>query len=102
MKKSTAKDAKDAKDAKERTKVLAFLASLAVSISVVLASTPVLAQVTEADLERGPTSELYIRKRPPAPAATLTYEFEPAAGGDPGGELVMQWENTLLLIPIEA
>jgi hypothetical protein len=40
--------------------------------------------------------------RNPAPVTTLTYEFEPAAGGDPGGELVMEWENNALLIPIEA
>jgi hypothetical protein len=40
--------------------------------------------------------------RTPALVETLTYQFEPAAGGDPGGELVLEWENTLLLIPIEA
>ena len=40
--------------------------------------------------------------RTPSLVETLSWEFEPAAGGDPGGELVLQWENTLLLIPIEA
>ncbi len=32
----------------------------------------------------------------------LTYEFEEAAGGEPGGELLLEWANTLLRIPIEA
>lgn len=31
----------------------------------------------------------------------LRYEWEPAAGGDPGGELLLEWESTLLAIPIE-
>lgn len=31
----------------------------------------------------------------------LRYEWEPAAGGDPGGELLLEWEHTLLAIPIE-
>lgn len=38
----------------------------------------------------------------PTMVETLTYEFEEAAGGEPGGELLLQWENTLLRIPIEA
>jgi hypothetical protein len=33
---------------------------------------------------------------------TLTYEFEEAAGGEPGGEILLEWANTLLRIPIEA
>jgi hypothetical protein len=32
----------------------------------------------------------------------LTYEWEEAAGGEPGGEILLEWENTLLRIPIEA
>jgi hypothetical protein len=31
----------------------------------------------------------------------LRYVWEPAAGGDPGGELLLEWENTALAIPIE-
>ncbi|MEQ1857858.1 MAG: DUF2911 domain-containing protein [Longimicrobiales bacterium] len=31
----------------------------------------------------------------------LTYEFEEAAGGEPGGEILLEWANTLLRIPIE-
>ena len=38
----------------------------------------------------------------PTPVETLTYEFEEAAGGEPGGELLMQWATTLIRIPIEA
>ena len=38
----------------------------------------------------------------PSPAETLTYEFEEAAGGEPGGELLMEWATTLIRIPIEA
>ena len=32
----------------------------------------------------------------------LTYEWEDAAGGDPGGELLLEWENTQLRIPMES
>jgi hypothetical protein len=32
----------------------------------------------------------------------LRFEWEEAPGGDPGGELLLEWENTLLRIPIEA
>jgi hypothetical protein len=38
----------------------------------------------------------------PAMVETLNYEWEDAAGGDPGGELLLEWERTLLRIPIEA
>jgi hypothetical protein len=38
----------------------------------------------------------------PAPVETLTYEFEEAAGGEPGGELLMEWATILIRIPIEA
>jgi hypothetical protein len=38
----------------------------------------------------------------PEMVETLTYEFEEAAGGEPGGELLMEWERTLIRIPIEA
>jgi hypothetical protein len=38
----------------------------------------------------------------PTMVEQLTYEFEEAAGGEPGGELLLQWANTLLRIPIEA
>jgi hypothetical protein len=38
----------------------------------------------------------------PSPVETLTYEFEEAAGGEPGGELLMEWATTLIRIPIEA
>ncbi len=38
----------------------------------------------------------------PTPVETLTYEFEEAAGGEPGGELLLQWATTLIRIPIEA
>jgi len=31
----------------------------------------------------------------------LRYVWEPAAGGDPGGELLLEWANTALAIPIE-
>ena len=41
-------------------------------------------------------------ERTPAPVEQLTYEWEEAPGGDPGGELILEWENTLLRIPIEA
>jgi hypothetical protein len=41
-------------------------------------------------------------QRTPAPVEQLRFEWEEAAGGDPGGELLMEWENTLLRIPIEA
>jgi hypothetical protein len=37
----------------------------------------------------------------PTTAEQLQYEWEPAAGGDPGGELLLEWENTVLAIPIE-
>jgi hypothetical protein len=38
----------------------------------------------------------------PEMVETLTYEFEEAAGGEPGGELLMEWDRTLIRIPIEA
>ena len=38
----------------------------------------------------------------PTTVEQLQYVWEPAAGGDPGGELVLEWENTALAIPIEA
>jgi len=41
-------------------------------------------------------------QRTPAPVEQLRYEWEDAAGGDPGGELILEWENTLVRIPIEA
>lgn len=41
-------------------------------------------------------------QRTPEPVERLTYEWEEAAGGDPGGELILEWENTLLRIPVEA
>lgn len=31
----------------------------------------------------------------------LTYEFEEAAGGEPGGEILLEWASTMLRIPIE-
>lgn len=37
----------------------------------------------------------------PEPVEQLRYEWEPAAGGDPGGELFLEWEDTVLAIPIE-
>ena len=37
----------------------------------------------------------------PTTVEQLRYEWEPAAGGDPGGELLLEWENTVLAIPIE-
>jgi len=37
----------------------------------------------------------------PEMAETLSYEWEPAPGGDPGGELILHWANTVLAIPIE-
>jgi hypothetical protein len=41
-------------------------------------------------------------QRTPAMVEQLRYEWEEAAGGDPGGELILEWENILLRIPIEA
>jgi hypothetical protein len=41
-------------------------------------------------------------QRTPQLVEELRYEWEDAAGGDPGGELILEWENTLLRIPIEA
>jgi hypothetical protein len=38
----------------------------------------------------------------PAPVETLTYEYEPAAGGDPGGDLMLQWDTILIQILVEA
>ena len=38
----------------------------------------------------------------PTPVETLRYEFEEAAGGEPGGELLMMWASTVVAIPIEA
>ena len=38
----------------------------------------------------------------PEMVETLTYTWEEAAGGDPGGELILQWERTVLLIPMES
>ena len=38
----------------------------------------------------------------PEMVETLTYEFEEAAGGEPGGELLLEWDRTLIRIPIEA
>jgi hypothetical protein len=37
----------------------------------------------------------------PSPAERLTYGWEDAAGGEPGGEILMEWGNTLLRIPVE-
>jgi hypothetical protein len=37
----------------------------------------------------------------PTAVEQLRYAWEPAAGGDPGGELLLEWENTVLAIPIE-
>jgi len=39
-----------------------------------------------------------------APTAVdpLRYQWEPAAGGDPGGELILEWGTLVLAIPIEA
>jgi hypothetical protein len=37
----------------------------------------------------------------PETVEQLRYVWEPAAGGDPGGELLLEWENTALPIPIE-
>jgi len=39
--------------------------------------------------------------RLPDTVEQLRYVWEPAAGGDPGGELLLEWENTALAIPIE-
>lgn len=38
----------------------------------------------------------------PSMVEQLRYEWEEAAGGEPGGEILLEWENTLLRIPIEA
>jgi len=38
----------------------------------------------------------------PAPVETLVYEYEPAAGGDPGGDLMLQWDTFLIQILVEA
>jgi hypothetical protein len=42
-----------------------------------------------------------IPRATPSMVEQLTYEWEEAAGGDPGGEILLEWENTLLQIPIE-
>jgi hypothetical protein len=43
-----------------------------------------------------------IPEEAPAMVEQLEYEWEDAPGGDPGGELILRWERTLLRIPIEA
>jgi TolA-binding protein len=52
----------------KRLRQIASAIAIATSLS---AAAPRHAQVTEVDVDRGPTSELYIRKRPPAPAAPV-------------------------------
>ncbi len=37
----------------------------------------------------------------PTMVETLTYEWEEASGGEPGGEILLEWANTLLRIPVE-
>ena len=37
----------------------------------------------------------------PEMAELLTYEWEEAAGGEPGGEILLEWTNVLIRIPIE-
>jgi tetratricopeptide (TPR) repeat protein len=50
-------------------------------VATLLAAAPARAQIGEVDVQRGPTAELYIRKRPPAPATpTLSPELEKMLG----------------------
>jgi cellulose synthase operon protein C len=46
-------------------------AYIVTAIALAALAAPAAAQVTEVEVDRGPTSELYIRKRPPAPAAPV-------------------------------